>query len=317
MATVNTTSTASLKPTIQAYYDKKLIKDMKPVLCYIKHGQHRPIPRNSGKTVKFRKYEPFAPTTTPLTEGVTPEGHAITQTDVEATVAEYGDYVTVSSLLDLTAIDPIINDSVELNAVQAGLSIEHVTRDILGKGTNVMYAKGSSRSALTAADKLTTVLVRKAVRTLKKAKAKPFYRNGKAYYYAIVGPDTTFDLQDDERWMRVAEYQQSEKIESGEIGKLFGVVFIESTEALVFKGAGASGADVAGTIVFGADAYGVVDITGEDAAKRGAARTIIHRSGGTSDPLEQRSTVAWKVPAYTACILQQTWMVRIEHGISA
>lgn len=312
MATINTTSTSGLASTMQTYYDRKLIKDMKPVLCYVKHGQKRPIPRNSGKTVKFRKYEPFAPTTTPLTEGVTPDGHEITQTDVDATVAEYGDYVTVSSLLDLTAIDPIINDSVELNATQAALSIEHVTRDIITAGTNVIYATGSSRTAIAATNKLTTTLVRKAVRTLKKAKAKPFYRNGKAYYYAIVGPDTTFDLQDDERWVRVAEYQQAEKIESGEIGRLFGVIFIESTEAKIFAGEGASGADVAGTVVFGADAYGVVDINGS-----GAARTIINTTGGTSDPLEQRSTVAWKVPAYTAAILQQTWIVRIEHGMSA
>lgn len=312
MPTVNTTATSSLTSMMQTYYDRKLIKDMKPVLCYTKHGQKRPIPANSGKTVKFRKYEPFAPTTTPLTEGVTPDGHEITQTDVDATVAEYGDYVTISSLLDLTAVDPIVNDSVELNAVQAGLSIEHVTRDVLTAGTNVIYATGSSRSDIAATNKLTTTLIRRAVRTLKKAKAKPFYRNGKAYYYAIVGPDTTFDLQDDEHWVRVAEYQQAEKIESGEIGRLFGVVFIESTEAKIFDGAGSGGADVAGTIVFGSDAYGVVDVAGS-----GAARTIINTSGGTSDPLEQRSTVAWKVPAYAACILQQTWLVRIEHGMSA
>lgn len=312
MATINTTASGGLASQMQEYYDKKLIKDMKPVLCYVKHGQKRPIPPNSGKTVKFRKYDPFEPATTPLTEGVTPDGHEITQTDVDVTVAEYGDYVTTSSLLELTSIDPIINDCVELNAIQAGLSIEHVTRDVLTAGTNVIYAAGSSRSGIAAENKLTTTLVRKAVRALKKAKAKPFYRGGKAWYYAIVGPDTTFDLQDDERWVKVTEYQQAEKVESGEIGRLFGVIFIESTEAKIFKGAGTDSADVAATIIFGSDAYGVVDVGG-----KGAAQTIIHTSGGNSDPLNQRSTVAWKVGAYAACILQQTWIVRIEHGMSA
>ena len=131
-----------------------------------------------------------------------------------------------------------------------------------------------------------------------------------------MGPDTVYDLQSDENWLKVSQYQQAEKIENGEIGKLFGVVFIETTESKIFAtaGAGTPKADVACTLMFGADAYGLIDIAGS-----GAAKTIVKtfQSGGTEDPLEQRSTIAWKVPAFCAKILQQTWMLRIEHGISA
>lgn len=310
----NTTSSSTLSATMQTYYDKKLIKDMKPKLVHCNYGQKRPVPRNSGKTVKFRKYSPFSAATTPLTEGVTPDGHAITQTEVTATVAQYGDFVRVTDLLDMTAVDSVISDSVELNADQAALTLDTITRDEMCSGTNVLYANGSSRASIGATNVLTTTLIRKAVRTLKKAKARPFYRNGKPYFYAIVGPDTVYDLQADENWLKVSQYQQAEKIENGEIGKLFGVVFIETTEAKVFTGAGASSADVACTLVFGADAYGLVDIMGS-----GAAKTIVKtfQSGGTEDPLEQRSTIAWKVPAFCAKILQPTWLLRIEHGISA
>ena len=189
-----------------------------------------------------------------------------------------------------------------------------MTRDILGAGTNVLYAAGSSRASVGAANVLTSELLRKAVRTLKKKRAQPFIRNGKPYFYCIVNPDTTYDLQADDKWEKKALYQQGERVESGEIGKLYGVVVIEATQGIVFSGAGASSADVAGTIVFGRDAYGTIDIAGS-----GAVQSYVKPlgSGGTTDPLDQRSTIGWKVPAYTACILQQDWIVRIEHGMSA
>lgn len=311
---INTTSTSGLSPTMQTFYDKRLLKNMEAVMAYTKFGQKRPIPRNNGKTVNFRKFTPFDLATTPLTEGTTPEGHEMSMTELTATVKQYGDYVTVSDLLQMTAIDPVIVEANRLNAMQAGETIEKVTRDILGAGTNVLYAAGSSRASVGATNVLTSELLRKAVRTLKKKRAQPFIRNGKPYFYCIVNPDTTYDLQADDKWEKKALYQQGERVESGEIGKLYGVVVIEATQGIVFSGAGASNADVAGTIVFGRDAYGTIDIAGS-----GAVQSYVKPlgSGGTTDPLDQRSTIGWKVPAYTACILQQDWIVRIEHGISA
>ena len=81
-----------------------------------------------------------------------------------------------------------------------------MTRDILGAGTNVLYAAGSSRSSVGATNVLTSELLRKAVRTLKKKRAQPFIRNGKPYFYCIVNPDTTYDLQADDKWEKKALY---------------------------------------------------------------------------------------------------------------
>ena len=82
----------------------------------------------------------------------------------------------------------------------------------------------------------------------------------------------------------------------------------------VFEGEGASGADVYTTLVFGADAYGTIDIAGN-----GAVQSIIKPKGsaGAADPLDQRGTVGAKVMAYAAKILNDAWIVRIEHGVSA
>ena len=63
------------------------------------------FPKNGGKTIEFRKYSPLAKATTPITEGVTPNGNKLNVTAITATIAQYGDWIQLSDLLDLTAID--------------------------------------------------------------------------------------------------------------------------------------------------------------------------------------------------------------------
>lgn len=231
-------TTETLSASMQTYYDKRLIQNMKPRLVHQAYGQKRQIPRNGGKVVSFRKFNPFAASTKSLDEGVTPDGQDLTITEINTELEQYGEYVMGSDLLDLTAVDPVLDETTELLGDQAGLSVDHIVRDIISTGFNVQYANGKAdRHELTSVDKLTTVEIRKAVRTLKNNKAKPYIRNGKPYYYAVIDPDAAYDLMDDERWQNVADYQHGEKVENGEIGKLFGCIFLESTEAKKFVAA--------------------------------------------------------------------------------
>lgn len=402
-----TTSKAAgnnLSSTIVTYYDRKLIKNAKPRLVHQRFGQKRQVPKNGGKSVSFRKFEIFPAAVTPISEGVTPDGRALDMTSITADLKQYGDYVAGSDLLDLTAIDQVLDETFELLGDQAGLTLDHITRDIIHKGSSVQYANSkNSRYLLESSDVITSAEIKKAVRTLKRNKAKPFIRNGRPYYVAIIDQDSAYDLMNDEQWQKVAEYQNAEKIEEGEIGKLFGVVFVETPEAkrfeamplsaanasltvksyadatkiitlsealtqsdadkligrdIVVKDVSASPAKyesvtvtaatsgnagaatvkitnisftpadgdklydadcgcentaVNSTIVFGKDAFGVVDIEGE-----GAFKTIFKPKGsaGTGDPLDQRWTAGWKASGFTAAILQDLWMVRIEHGFT-
>lgn len=314
----NLTSNAGLSASMQIYYDRKLIMSAKPKLVHYMYGQARPLPLNSGKTIRFRKWTPFAALTTPLQEGVVPDGQSLSMTEVTATIGQYGGYVAVSDMLSLTAVDPVINDSVELMGDQGGLTIDTLTRDEITNTTSVLYAASSgtpaaNRAALTASHKLTTLEIRKAVRVLKKNRAPQFTRGGRGYYVAIVGPDTTFDLQSDPLWQDVSKYAAVEQIFDGEIGKLFGCIFLESSEAKIYTGAGASGIDVAATLVLGKNAFGVVELMGEN------LHTVIKPRGsaGTADPLDQLSTVGWKAEGFAAKILQPAWIIRIESGISS
>ena len=110
-ATTNNTPGNDLSPEMQTFYDKTLIDIAEPMLVHDQWAQKRPIPQNGGKTIQFRRFTPLQKALTPLTEGVTPAGSALDVSALTATVNQYGDFVAVSDVLDLTAIDPIISET--------------------------------------------------------------------------------------------------------------------------------------------------------------------------------------------------------------
>lgn len=309
MAT-QTTATSTLLPTIQTYYDKKLQKRLIEEFVHMQFGQKRPIPKNGGKTIDFRKFSALAAATTPLTEGVTPAGNAITITNITATPLQYGDFIEMSDILDMVAIDPVLDEMTDVLGEQASRTLDTVVRDLLVAGTTIQYAAARvSRVTVAAGDNLTVAEIRKAVRTLKRNNVKPLEGGD---YVAIVEPGTVYDLQSDTKWESTAQYAGSKQIFSGEMGRLYGVRFVETSLAKKFLAAGAVGIDVYATLVIGRDAYGIIDISGS-----GNVENIVKQKGssGSADPLNQRSSTGWKA-MFTAKILEQLAMVRIEHAVS-
>ena len=301
--TTSTTEGNDLSPEMKIFYSNYLIDNAKPLLVHDQFGQKHPIPKNGGKTIEFRKYSPFAKALTPITEGVTPDGNKLNVSTITATVAQYGDYVELSDVLLLTAVDNNLVEATTLCGNQAGETLDTVTREVINGGTNVQYAGGvSDRSALTADNKLTVDECFKASRFLKTQKAKKI----DGYYVAIIHPDTAYDLMRSEDWVNAAQYAGSSQLFEGEIGRVAGIRFVETTEAKIFaKGAGEK--DVYSTLVLGANAYGVTEVEG------GGLQHIVKQLGsaGTADPLNQRATVGWKA-IKTAERLVEGYMIRIE-----
>lgn len=308
--TVQTTNTAGLSPTMQTYYDKKLLARLLPNLFHLKFAQKRPIPKNGGKTINFRQFTALPLATTALTEGVKPAGNALNMTQKTGTLSQYGDYIEISDVLDLTAIDPVLDETADLLGEQSAQTLDVIARDVLVGGTSVQYAGGrTSRIEIAAGDNLTVDEVRKARRTLKRANVKPLDGGD---YVAIVEPGAVYDLQSDPKWEEVSKYAGGKQIFDGEIGRLYGVRFIETSFAKKFEGAGAAGADVYATLVFGKDFYGMVDVESS-----GSVKNIIkpHGSAGTADPLNQIATSGWKA-LFTVVRLEELACVRIEHTVS-
>ena len=309
-ANTNMTASTGLTPGMQTYYNRELLRTFEPELVHLQFGDEHRMPENSGLVMNMRKIIPLEANTNTLSEGEPGESVMLTETEVTVKLEQYGEYARCTDKLDLSHLDMNILRKTKLFGDAGARSIDAVVREELATCTNVIYAGGkTSRSALTSADKLTTKELRKAVRKLKKAHAQTFG----GYYIAIVGPDTYYDLQDDEAFVAVSRYQDKEAVYTGEIGRLFGCRIVETTEAKVFEGAGASGADVASVIVLGQYAYGYTSFKG---AK---PRVIVKPAGsaGTSDPLDQISTVGWKMDGFGVKMLQPEYAVRIECGFTA
>ena len=233
----NVTTDGDLSEEMKKYYSDYLIDMADPELVHDQFGQKQPIPKNGGKTIQFRKYAPLAKALTPLTEGVTPDGQKLAVSVIEATVAQYGGYIELSDVLLLTAIDNNLVQATKLLGSQAGRTLDTITREVLNGGTNVQYANSSvsSRHALQytsggTMNVLTVDCIRRAVRALK-LQNTPRIDGG---YVGIIHPDAAYDLTSDPEWRYPHQYVDTDEIYNGEIGRIAGVRFVETTEAKIF-----------------------------------------------------------------------------------
>lgn len=304
---LQTTLLDGLSVEMKTFYDMTLIDEAQASLVHDQFAQKRPIPKNSGKTIEFRKFASLPKALTPLTEGVTPDGKSLNVTAITATVAQYGDYITQSDVLELTTIDNTILEATKLLGRQAGLTLDTITRNILHSGTNVTYcpkvaADGTetavtSRAGLDNTCQLTVKVIQQVVAKLRAQNAPTI--NGK--YVAIIHPYVAYDLMRDPEWQEAHKYAKPENMYEGEIGEIAGVRFVQTTEAKIYENG------VFGSLFLGDGAYGVTEITG------GGLQTIVKQKGsaGTADPLDQRSSVGWKA-IKTAELLIPNYLVRVE-----
>ena len=308
--TTQTGEGQDLSPEMKVYYSDYLIDNAMPKLVHDQFGQKRPIPKGKGKTIEFRKYSPLPKALTPLTEGVTPNGRKLNVSTLTAEVKQYGDYVELSDVLLLTAIDNNLVEATKLLGAQAGQTLDTITREVLVGGTNVQYAAGevNARNLLTGGAAsgnhyLTVDAVRRAVRFLKNQNAEQIDGS----WVGIIHPDISYDLMNDPEWKYPHQYQDTTNLYEGEIGKIAGVRFVETTEAKKIVGGGKDSRDVYATLILGANAYGVTEIEG------GGLQHIVKQLGsaGTADPLNQRATAGWKA-IKTAERLVEQFMVRVE-----
>lgn len=231
------TTQPSLSAEMKTYYEDTLIDNAEPKLVHDQFGDKYPIPKNNGKTIEFRKYAALPKALTPLTEGVTPAGNSLSVTTKEATVNQFGDYIKLSDMLQITAIDDNVVQATKQLGSQSGRTLDTITREIVNAGTNVIYADKPngdevlSRKALTLDSELTVDTIFRAVAQLKSMNADGI---SGGEYVAIIHPFVAYALMRSDDWISIHQYKNPEHIYQGEIGTIGGVRFVESTEAKIF-----------------------------------------------------------------------------------
>lgn len=300
------TTTGTLGSVVKAYYDKRFLKRAEANFVYKQMGRQGVVPRGEGKTVVWNRYTNPTAKTSALTEGTDPTPSGLSATLISATISQYGNFEQVTDILSLTAIDNTISSAVDLLAYEAALSIDTVIRNIAVAGTAVNYASGVANRTSIAATNISTVTdVRKAVRTLKGQNASPMEGGT---YMAVIHPDVEYDLQGDTAWQYATQYTTAgvDRIYNGEVGKLYGVRFMTSTQAPILTNSGSAGTEVYQSMFFGAEAFGVSDLQN--------LSTFVD-SPSPRSALRLYSDVGWKA-GFTAKVLNDNFMVRLESAAS-
>lgn len=329
---VNATGTADQAITIQGFYDRNLLERALPTLLYSKFGQTRPLPKNMGDRITFRRYASLAVNTTALTEGTTPAGKTLAASEIYTTVTQYGDYVMITDKLLDMGLDPVLMEAGELLGEQAGLTIDTLHRNILLGGSSVRHSNGVALITNVVTAPL-LVDIKKIVRTLEGNNAKKIREQVnagvkistsplRASFIGIIHTDARQDFEALTGFVPVEKYASQTDVMETEVGELQGVRFIATTNAgIIPNGGGAKGAlvstggvsaDVYQTLILAKNAFGTVPL------QKGGIENIIKKaaSSGTSDALNQRNTSGWKT--YTAAkILNEDFLIRFNHGVTA
>ena len=302
-----------------------------PYLVLEKYLDLKPLPSNSTKTAIFRRYEALEKATTPLVEGVTPVGKNMTYTDVQCTLQQYGDYVTLTDQIADFHEDPVLQEYIGITAEQAAQTLETLRYNVLKAGSNVFYAnkvagRDSVVTAISLGDqrRVTRAFKRQnAAYITKKTASTPNYGTVavRASYIGLVHPDLENDIRALTGFKDVVDYGASQAADEFEIGTVEDVRYIRSTIFESFADAGGNKGTMVSTSGVKADVYPIIYLAAHAAASvplkgKNAITAPIVRNPGTisdSDKLGQRGHVGWK--AYFGCvILNQLFISRLEVG---
>lgn len=340
----------TITPRQNAFSVANFLKRAAPLLVTEKFGQAYPIPKNNTQVAKFRRYFLEGATgsasgeggdfhtpksLTPLQEGVTPAGKRLASNDYTVQLAQYGDFLEFTDVLQDTHEDlpQLMREMTDILGESAAQTIETLRFNVLKAGTNVYFANGTARGDVNTP--LTLALQRRITRSLKRQNASSItqvVKSGPAYntqpieaaFIALTHPDVENDIRDMDGFISTKHYASVTPME-GEIGSVEDVRYIRSTvfEAWedagdAFAGSGANMLSTSGTdadvypiLYIARDAYGIVPLKGKESVDM----FVVNPTATANDPIAQRGTVGWKTWTATV-ILQDAFLIRAEVAAS-
>src|SRR5574338_529367 len=101
------TTTTVLPAPVQQSFSYKLLSVPVPNMIHKVPAVKKSLPRNGGRTLRMRRYNPLPVSVVPLgNTGVTPPATPLTAVDIDATISFYGQYIILNEQVSLQNQDP-------------------------------------------------------------------------------------------------------------------------------------------------------------------------------------------------------------------
>jgi N4-gp56 family major capsid protein len=254
-----TTGSTMLSPAIQTVWSKEILFQAMPVLRFeqfaVKKTELGVMP---GLTVNFMRYNNLPIPTGALVEGVRMKTHGISAQQYRITVAEQGFAVALSELLLNASFDDVMASASRLLGRNMALYMDDQARATLQSASSVVYGydttgldlttgrgiygAGTQGDAITGGTNnledggyaLTPAAIKDAVLELS---TKNIPRLGETYV-CFIHPSQSRQLRDQPEFIEVTKYAAPGNFMLGEIGRLYDVVFIETTQVGTVSDAG-------------------------------------------------------------------------------
>lgn len=252
----NTTQTPSLAHYPTVYYDRLSLDRLEQMFRFANVCEPRTIPAGSGKTTQMYRFTLPGSNTTPSAEGVVGSPFTQTSTTVSATVEQYSDFTSASELLLTTDIAPTTEKMVDDMSYRAAKTVDTLGRTEFDSNTGQLFS--TIGTAFSAAD----CRANKYQLTGRDVRA----REGEDFI-GIIHPFVSYDLTSDNTaggFIDVLKYTNNVPLINGEIGKIGGVRFLETTNV---NSSGTAPSVLYTTYIVGKGAVGMIDLTGKGPSK--------------------------------------------------
>lgn len=280
-----------LSQAIMLVYSKEILFWAQPVLKFDQFAVKKlELGVTPGLTMNLLRYNNLTPGGT-LVEGTRMTTQPLTASQIQITVAEKGNAVSVSELLLHVSFDDVMASAAKLLGFDMAKVLDAELRDSYFGCTSVVYAnKKASRNDLANTDLFNTAIIKDSVETLK-TNDVPQLAGG--YYVCFAHPHQLRGLRDDQYWISAQHYGAPENLFNGEVGRYEDVIFIESTMLKNGRPVGASPnyntfgydaqLDKVATPALSADVVYAASMFGDNAVGHAISLPVEMRDNGITD----------------------------------
>lgn len=283
-----------LTQTILDVYSKDILFHAQPVLRFEQFAVKKTdLQAQPGLTIKMTIYNNLV-LGKRLDEGDPIKTQALSASQREITVFEYGNAVSVTELLLQASFDDTMANAAKLLGMDYAKTLDNELMNTVLSGSQVLYPNGkAARNAITATDLFSGDMLKDGIEIMATNNVGKY---GNDHYVMFVHPHHARGIRDHNEFQEVTSYG---KQYMGEIGRIHDIVFIETTVLPILKGAGAENVDVYQAVMFGENAYGLA-----------TALPVEMRDGGIED-FGRIHKLAWYAIFGTA-ILEDANILRLE-----